>query len=91
MRIFPRSGRMHQVRAHLAALHHPCVGDDKYSGAQWKSVPDAAARNAVRDFPRPALHALRLELDHPRSGERMLFEAPLPDDIKALLAVLRRA
>lgn len=91
MKVFPETGRMHQVRAHLFALHHPCVGDDKYAGAQWKGAHDAAARNAARDFPRPALHAHRLELDHPRSGERMAFTAPLPADLQELIAALRRA
>lgn len=90
LRVLPRTGRMHQVRAHLAAVHHPCVGDDRYAGARWKSVPDRRTRRLARDFPRPALHARRLELDHPRSGERMAFEAPLPADLEALLAALRR-
>jgi len=90
LRVFPETGRMHQVRAHLASIHHPCVGDDKYAGAQWKGVADAAKRKAAREFPRPALHAHVLELTHPRSGERMSFTAPLPSDLEALLAVLRR-
>jgi 23S rRNA pseudouridine1911/1915/1917 synthase len=91
MRVFPKTGRTHQVRAHLAAIHHPCVGDDKYVGAQWKSIPDAGVRKRVRIFARPALHAFQLGLSHPRNGERMVFCAPLPRDLENLLDVLRRA
>ncbi|MGD8330546.1 MAG: RluA family pseudouridine synthase [Acidobacteriota bacterium] len=91
VRVFPETGRMHQVRAHLASIHHPCVGDEKYAGAQWKGVADAARRKGARDFSRPALHAHELELTHPRTGERMRFTAPLPADLEELLALLRRA
>jgi 23S rRNA pseudouridine1911/1915/1917 synthase len=90
MSVFPKTGRTHQVRAHLASIHHPCVGDDKYVGAQWKSVPHGAVRTAVRGFARPALHAHRLRLDHPSSGDRVEFVAPFPDDFEALLTALRR-
>lgn len=90
LRVFPETGRTHQVRAHLAALHHPCVGDDKYAGARWKGVAARGARDVARRFPRPALHARRLTLQHPTSGERMTFSAPLPADLTDLLAALRR-
>lgn len=89
--VWPKTGRTHQVRAHLAAIHHPCVGDLKYVGAQWKSVSDGRVRKAIRGFARPALHARRLRLDHPRDGARMEFVAVLPADLEALLDTLRRA
>ncbi len=89
--VWPKTGRTHQVRAHLAAIHHPCVGDLKYVGAQWKSVPDGRVRKAIRGFARPALHARRLRLDHPANGERLEFVAPLPGDLEELLGTLRRA
>jgi len=89
--VWPKTGRTHQVRAHLAAIHHPCIGDLKYVGAQWKGLSDGRLRNEVRAFARPALHALRLRLDHPRSGDRLEFYAPLAADIEALLSSLRRA
>ena len=86
----PHTGRMHQVRAHLAAIHHPCVGDPKYAGAQWRGIAEGARRKLIREFGRPALHARRLRLDHPVSGERREFEAPLPNDLAGLLESLRR-
>ena len=89
--VWPKTGRTHQVRAHLAAIHHPCIGDFKYIGAQWKGIVNGRLRNEVQAFARPALHARRLHLDHPRSGDRMEFCSPLAADIEALLCSLRRA
>ncbi len=91
LRVWPKTGRTHQVRAHLAAIHHPCVGDLKYVGAQWKSVADGRVRKAIRGFGRPALHACRLRLDHPGDGARLEFVAPVPADLEELLGTLRRA
>jgi 23S rRNA pseudouridine1911/1915/1917 synthase len=72
------TGRTHQIRAHLAAIGHPVVGDDRYGGA----------RPAVLALARPFLHARLLAFDHPRTGERMLFESPLPPDLAAVLTAL---
>jgi 23S rRNA pseudouridine1911/1915/1917 synthase len=74
------TGRTHQIRVHLAAIGHPLVGDPVY-GRKGTALPAA-----LRHFGRQALHAERLELDHPRSGERMSWTAPLPEDFAALLA-----
>lgn len=85
----PRTGRTHQVRVHLAHMHHAIVGDDDYSGRQWKGVPDGRTRSLVRNFGRPALHAHRLAFEHPSTGARVAFEAPLAADFQQLLATLR--
>jgi len=74
------TGRTHQIRVHLQHLRHPLVGDTVY-------------RRGKRDgvlFARQALHAAALELIHPRSGKIMRWSAPLPADMKKLLASLRR-
>ncbi len=78
--VHPRSGRTHQIRVHMAALGHPLVADRVY-GRQDRVLRPVMARQA--------LHAWRLELRHPGSGEMMLFEAPVPPDFEALLAFLR--
>lgn len=89
LRIWPRTGRTHQIRAHLAHLGHPCAADRRYGGKQWKGVPNRVVRDAVRRFGRPALHARRLAFRHPTTGERLEFEAPRPDDLDRLLELLR--
>ena len=84
------TGRTHQIRVHLADIGHPLVGDRRY-GARGK-VPSGATAELVtllHQFPRQALHAYKLGITHPVSGEEMHFEAPLPEDIDGLLAALR--
>ncbi len=77
------TGRTHQIRVHLKAEGRPLVGDPVYGEARWRSQPPV--RQAVlKRFPRPALHAWRLELDHPSSGERVEFTAPPPGDLRQL-------
>ena len=91
LRAFPRTGRTHQVRAHLAHIHHPLVGDALYSGKQWKGIQDVGIRRAIAGFGRPALHAHRLAFEHPEDGRRMEFEVAMPVDMNTLLATLRQA
>lgn len=77
------TGRTHQIRVHLRSLGHPLVGDPIYGEARWKGLP-RAAREPLRKFSRPALHAWRLGLEHPVSGRRLCFEAPVPADLRDL-------
>jgi 23S rRNA pseudouridine1911/1915/1917 synthase len=89
VRVRIHTGRTHQVRVHLAALGHPLAGDATYGGRREPSSRSRGAREALRSFPRPALHAARLAFDHPATGQRLSFESPLPPDIAALLAALQ--
>lgn len=84
------TGRTHQVRVHLAHIGHALVGDPVYGGKQWRSLADPRVARLCRSFPRQALHAWRLTLAHPVSGQVMTFEAPLPTDLGELLATLRQ-
>jgi 23S rRNA pseudouridine1911/1915/1917 synthase len=86
----PRTGRTHQIRVHLAHIHHAIVGDADYAGRQWRGVPEGHIRSLVRAFERPALHAHRLAFAHPTTGAPMAFQAPLAPDIEELLDTLRR-
>jgi len=79
------TGRTHQIRAHLKAIHLPIVGDPVYGSPRWKGIRDETLREACRAFPRQALHAWRLALDHPVTGGRLEIVAPLPADLGDLL------
>ena len=75
------TGRTHQIRVHMSALRHPCVGDLTY-GAD----PTLSARLGLT---RQWLHARELAFEHPSSGEQVRFTSPYPDDLERALEVLR--
>jgi len=79
------TGRTHQIRVHLAALGLPIVGDPLYGEPRHRGIVDPALAAVCRDFPRQALHAWRLALRHPVTGEALVLEAPLPADLGRLL------
>lgn len=79
LEIRPETGRTHQIRVHLSAAGMPIVADPVYG----------RSRASQSSLARPALHAAVLGFSHPRGGERVRFEAPLPPDLKGLLAELR--
>jgi 23S rRNA pseudouridine1911/1915/1917 synthase len=87
------TGRTHQIRVHLAEAGHPLLGDAVYGGVRREArlAPEDPARRAAEAIGRQALHASRLVFDHPRTGKRLAFEAPLPADLGRALAVLRTA
>lgn len=85
------TGRTHQIRVHMAHIHHPLIGDPDYGGrAQLAAGIAPELATLIRGFARQALHARRLRLLHPRSGEASEFEAPLPRDMQALLDALEQ-
>ncbi|MEO8276897.1 MAG: RNA pseudouridine synthase [Thermoanaerobaculia bacterium] len=81
----PRTGRTHQLRVHLAAAGHPIVGDDLYGGPREHAVRSPALRAALTPG-RSLLHAFRLAIP---GLEPEAFEAPVPADLRATLAVCR--
>ncbi|MGH1471395.1 MAG: pseudouridine synthase [Cellvibrionaceae bacterium] len=83
------SGRTHQIRVHLTHIGHPIVGDQTYGKRQrFPKDMDVSASQAVKDFPRQALHARRLTLKHPVTDDEVSWEIPLPRDIEELLFAL---
>ena len=79
------TGRTHQIRVHMASIGHPLLGDVVYGGANTRFEAEHRALITGQ-----CLHAGRLRLIHPRTGEPMQFEAPMPSEMQKLLDILRR-
>ncbi|UJR80375.1 RluA family pseudouridine synthase [Sandaracinus amylolyticus] len=88
----PHTGRQHQLRVHLAAIGHPIVGDKLYGPGtssefvEWVETGMTDALRGRLGHERHALHAYRCTIEHPRTGARMTFTAPLASDLEALWA-----
>lgn len=90
IRVRLETGRTHQIRVHMAYIHYPLVGDPAYGGRL--RLPPACTpelAEALRQFRRQALHAARLGIVHPGTGQQLHWEAPLPADMQHLLSALR--
>ena len=90
VRVDLETGRTHQIRVHMAHIRYPLVGDPVY-GRRLIYPPDCsdALKSALSRFKRQALHAARLEFEHPVSGQWLQWGAPLPPDMAALIELLR--
>ncbi|BBE50965.1 Ribosomal large subunit pseudouridine synthase D [Ferriphaselus amnicola] len=83
------TGRTHQIRVHMAHIGHPLVGDSIYIKGVQKCPPQLRA--ILHEFPRQALHATRLALDHPTDHVRMEWEVEMPEDMEQLLDAIHEA
>lgn len=84
------TGRTHQIRVHMAHIHHPLLGDPVYGGRpRYPKGTDESLKQALDGFRRQALHARTLTLDHPATGEELSWEAPLPTDMVELIGELQ--
>jgi len=81
LKVFPKTGRTHQIRVHLASIHHPVLGDKLYGGK---------ITGPYVKIPRQALHAYRIGIVHPISEKPLVFEAPVPPDIDDYLITYRQ-
>jgi 23S rRNA pseudouridine1911/1915/1917 synthase len=92
LKLTPKTGRTHQIRVHLSYIKHPIVADDMYGGKavypwQLKDAEPAVEEPIIK---RCALHAWTIEFKHPTKNEIVKFEAPLPEDMRNLLDMLRQ-
>jgi 23S rRNA pseudouridine1911/1915/1917 synthase len=81
IKLWPKTGRTHQLRVHMAAIGHPIVGDTMYGGRIF--------RRGDLVFNRQALHAYEITFVHPATLATITLQAPLPDDFRQLLANVR--
>lgn len=85
------TGRTHQIRVHLSAIHHPVAGDPVYGKKNMPSGLSPKLTILLKNLKRQALHAQTLGIVHPETKEYMEFTAPLPDDIKDIITALEEA
>lgn len=85
------TGRTHQIRVHMAHIGHPLLGDEVY-GAGFKSSArnlPVKSQSTLKNLQRQALHAYKLGFEHPVTGEKVVYTADLPDDLKLLINSLK--
>jgi 23S rRNA pseudouridine1911/1915/1917 synthase len=86
------TGRTHQIRVHMASLGHPVVGDKLYGAPAEMRAGSGRAKDDEDpiSLPRNFLHAAQLELTHPRTGEKVALQSPVPSELKAFLGILEK-
>ncbi|MEK7743610.1 MAG: RluA family pseudouridine synthase, partial [Elusimicrobiota bacterium] len=91
VRALPKTGRLHQIRVHLASLGHPVLGDKLYTGRGEAYLKACRHELTGEDLlslgaPRQMLHALRIRFAHPTDGRPMDIRAPIPSDMRACMS-----
>ena len=95
VRLRLQTGRTHQIRVHLAHIHHPVFGDPTYNGRHMLYGPGTARQKAevqamLAILTRQALHARTIGFRHPATGSEVMFESDLPEDMRQVLALIRK-
>jgi len=90
--VFPKTGRTHQIRVHLASIGSPVVADKNYSGRGWILLSELTGntQDDERVLERQALHAIRLKLRHPGNGQWLEFHAPVPADMQKTMQLMEQ-
>jgi 23S rRNA pseudouridine1911/1915/1917 synthase len=87
LEVHPLTGRTHQIRVHLASISHPVVGDTLYGAPSKLRIDNSEEKTLERNF----LHAAAINFRHPRTGENLAFEVPLPDELDRFLGRIEDA
>jgi 23S rRNA pseudouridine1911/1915/1917 synthase len=90
IRVRLETGRTHQIRVHMAHIHHPLVGDPEYGRLRLPAGASEELHAVLRSFRRQALHAAKIGLHHPRDGGWREWNSPLPQDMADLVEALRK-
>ena len=86
-----KTGRTHQIRVHLSSRGYGVIGDSVYGGSgKMRDIKNAELKNALKKLNRQALHAAKLSFLHPVTGQRVIFAAEMPDDLRELCQALRK-
>jgi len=93
IRLYPETGRTHQLRVHLKSIGHPIFCDDAYGGGEkyarsFHVKYTQLLNRLLKNINRVALHAHKLEISHPETKQTMLFQAPIPEDLNRALEIL---
>ncbi len=88
LKCYLKTGRTHQIRAHLSSLSCPLAGDKVYGGRPAPPIKDLSLKQEIKKLSRIALHAHLLSFLHPQSEKQMIFKSPWPSDLKSLLKKL---
>ena len=94
--LHPKTGRTHQLRVHLKFISHPIFGDKAYGGGakyakSFHVKYTQLINQMMKTIPRVALHARKLEINHPITCEKMSFTAPIPTDFTTAMEILKNA
>ena len=90
LEVSPHTGRTHQIRVHLEHLGHPIVGDPIYRGNRRNEQSEPLSNHLIEELNHQFLHAFLLKLNHPKTGQTLIFKSILPDNLNAILKTLKK-
>jgi len=91
IKVILETGRTHQIRVHMSHIGHPLLGDFTYGGkVKFPKGATEELKQAIKNFPRQALHAKNLSINHPKVNKELSWKSKLPEDIDNMINVLRK-
>ena len=91
IKVILETGRTHQIRVHMSHIGHPLLGDFNYGGkVKFPKGATDELKQAIKNFPRQALHARKLSIIHPRDNKEIFWKSKLPEDLENMINILRK-